>query len=142
MSTYGSVEYILVTGTPGAAFDAAVEAQVNLGYAIIDNGPQTNGTDLWQVMIKGAAASFIADYAITAVATGAAGAGTFTVAGDQTANFNPGFKFTITGSTANDGVWTVVSSAYSTSTVITVKEAVTDGTVDGTIISYAPSVGP
>ena len=147
MSTYGSVEYYVVTGTVAAigTFNAAVETQVNLGYAILDNGPQTDGTNIWQVMMKGGASSFTPDYPVTTATIGAAGAGSFQVAGDATQTFNAGFKFTIIGSTGNNGIWTVKNGGSSFAggfTTIPVNEAVTDGTADGTILAYAPSVGP
>jgi hypothetical protein len=41
--------------------------------------------------------------------------------------------FDIAGSTGNDGTYTVVTSVYGTSTVITVSESVPDGTADGAI---------
>ncbi len=69
-------------------------------------------------------------HAITAVDTVA---DTFTVAGDQTANYTAGTKIQVKGSTGNDGVYTVVSSTYGTDTVITVEEDITDATADGTI---------
>ena len=57
----------------------------------------------------------------------------FTVAGDQTAIYNVGRKIRVQGSTGNDGVYTVVSATYTTSTEIVVAEDVTDGTIDGDI---------
>jgi len=75
------------------------------------------------------------DYTIAAAVIGGAGAGTFQVDGaDYTEVFTAGVRFSIAGSTANDGIWTVASSALVVAdTVITVEEAVTDNTADGTI---------
>ncbi|TFG98567.1 hypothetical protein E4H12_05675 [Candidatus Thorarchaeota archaeon] len=141
MTTTTDIEYKVVVGTVAAtaAFNTAVNAQVALGYAPLVE-PTTDGTNLWQVMVKGAAGSFISTYAITAVVTGVGGV--FTVAGDVTQNFNPGYKFTVSGSTGNDGVYTVASSLFTASTAITVVENVPDGTVDGIVIGDSPSVGP
>ena len=69
-------------------------------------------------------------YAITAVNTGTP---SFTVSGDKTAYFTNGVTFVVFGSTGNDATYTVVSSAFGAATVITVDEAIPDGTVDGTI---------
>lgn len=139
-TTTVDIEYFVVSGTLAAmaAFNTAVNAAVDAGYAPLVE-PHTDGTGIWQIMVKGGAASFISTYAITAVATGLGG--TFTVAGDETLNFQPGYKFTITGSTNNDGIWTVVSSTYGATTVITVEETV-GAVADGVIVGYAPSVGP
>jgi len=60
---------------------------------------------------------------------------TFTIlTQDLTSVFTSGKEFVVTGSTGNDGSWTVDSSALSGSdTVITVTGNITDGTVDGNI---------
>jgi hypothetical protein len=58
---------------------------------------------------------------------------TFTVAGDKTTIFVAGTVFTVTGSTGNDGTYTVVSSAFGAATVITVTEVVASAVGDGTI---------
>lgn len=142
MPTVATPEYALVTAAP-AALGAAVEASMALGFAPVGI-PYVAGANLEQVMFKGASASFIAEYAITAVVQDitAPYAGSFTIAGDQTANFNPGYRFTVTRSTGNNGVYTVVSSVYGASTVITVKEAVPSAVADGFVEAYAASVGP
>ncbi|TFH09129.1 MAG: hypothetical protein E4H14_05030 [Candidatus Thorarchaeota archaeon] len=141
MPTTADIEYFVVSGTLAAmaAFNAAVNAAVDAGYAPLVE-PHTDGTGIWQVMVKGAAASFISTYVITAVVVGPPS--TLTIAGDWTQNFNPGYKFTITGSTGNDGVWTVQSSVFGAATVITIKETLPDATVDGIIVGDSPSVGP
>ena len=69
-------------------------------------------------------------FAITAVDTSLE---KFTVAGDYSAIFTSGVAFMVSGSTGNNDKWTVSSSVYGTSTVITVNEDVTDATVDGVI---------
>ena len=64
--------------------------------------------------------------------------GTFTInSSDETASFPSGAEFVVSGSTGNDGSYTVVSSVFSTNTVITVVEAVVDDTADGEITSFA-----
>ena len=71
----------------------------------------------------------VADYAIAAVDTVAE---TFTVVGDQTLSFVTGHLFEVTGSTGNDGTWTVDTSAFGgVNTVITVTGDITDATADG-----------
>jgi hypothetical protein len=72
--------------------------------------------------------------AITGVdQTGGAGTNFFTVAGDLTAKFVTGITFAISGSTGNDGTFTVVSSVFGTSTDIVVAEVIADVTVDGNV---------
>jgi hypothetical protein len=271
MATVGSIEYKVVTGTVAAiaTFNAAVETEINNGYAPLDE-PQTDGTNIWQTMFKGSAASFVSEYpivslgsiltagsqtvtsdvpvaagdtailaasagtyyfkvatdggtiveysittpaanqsytaiaallsaawtlgsvvfddagdrfvftsdttgssssvSVTAGTTGvdvfakivtdgaptafvynAAVAGTndndsvFEILGNFTQNFNAGYKFTVTRSTGNNGVYTVADggSIFSTpNTIITVNEVVTSETVDGFIEAWSPSVGP
>jgi hypothetical protein len=72
-------------------------------------------------------------YDITAVATN-----TITVAGDQADYFIAGESVEIAGSTGNDGTYTIVSAAYTTSTAITIEEDLTDSTVDGEVSLVRP----
>lgn len=72
----------------------------------------------------------IASAAITGVSTTTR---TFTVAGDQTGAFLSGSDCIVTGSTGNDGSYTVVSAVYASSTTITVDEVVPSSVADGTI---------
>jgi len=66
------------------------------------------------------------------------GTQTFTVASNQVAGFAPGNNFTVSGSTGNDGLYTIVSAAFGGgSTAVVVVEAIPDGTADGTIAAYA-----
>lgn len=59
----------------------------------------------------------------------------FTVAGDQTAYFGVGTSFVVSGSTSNDGTYTVQFSTFNTFTVITVMETVAaTTTTDGNIL--------
>ena len=59
-------------------------------------------------------------------------ASTFDITGDFTAEFLAGLKIIVSGSSKNDGVYTVVSSAYAdTTTTITVSETVDVTTADG-----------
>lgn len=58
----------------------------------------------------------------------------FIIAGNFKAYFPPGMVFIVTGSTGNDGTYTVGTSLLSLgSTVIYVNESITDGTSDGII---------
>jgi hypothetical protein len=69
-------------------------------------------------------------HAITGVNTGTK---TFTVAGDQTLELVAGTKLAVDGSTGNDGMYTVVSATYTSSTAIVVSETISDATADGTL---------
>lgn len=66
---------------------------------------------------------------------------TLTVAGDQTGVFQPGLTFLLTGSTGNNGTYTIVSSVYGTQTTIAPLETVRDDTTNGTI-SMATASNP
>lgn len=69
-------------------------------------------------------------YAITAVDTGA---GTFVIADDHRADF-PAFQhFAVSGSSHNDGPYSVNSASFDTATHIVVNETITDDTADGNI---------
>ena len=143
MSTVALPEYLLVSAA-AAALGAAVEVQVALGYAPI-GVPYVNGAVLDQVMFRGQVASFVSEYAITTATVGAPLLGEFEVADDQSNNFHAGYKFTITRSTGNDGVYTVLDggSTYAAGfTTIPVNEEVFDGTADGFIEGWSGSVGP
>jgi hypothetical protein len=132
-----SLEYTFVSGAPGPAFDAAVQAQIDAGFAPI-GVPYVSGPNLEQVMIRGSMTSMVPAYLITAVIIGAGG--TFSIAGNRTSDFNVGFKFTVTGSTGNDGVYTVATSTYvgpDTDIVVIPADDILDGTVDGTILAYS-----
>lgn len=76
-----------------------------------------------------------ADLPIAAVNAAGAGAASFEVAGDITADLIVGQKLRVTGSTGNNGVYTIrAGSAYSApNTTINVAEAIPDATVDGNI---------
>jgi hypothetical protein len=77
-------------------------------------------------------------FAITAVNQGAK---RFTIAGDFVAQFPAGSTFTIVGSAANDGGYTIVSSTLNAgNTEIVVSETVPDGTASGSIIGRLPSL--
>ena len=72
--------------------------------------------------------------AITGVTVaGGAGVNFFTIATDLTTKFVKGITFVISGSTGNDGTYTVVSSSFGAATDIVVEEAIADATVDGDI---------
>lgn len=85
---------------------------------------------------NGIEVTYVAGYDVTStwrITDVVIGAKTFTVAGDHTGTFVAGLKFGVTGSTGNDGTFTVVSSAFGVATVITVTETISDATVDGSI---------
>jgi hypothetical protein len=97
----------------------------NGDYAAFEDLP--NGKATWVVSLSTIA------YAITAVDTGT---DKLTIAGDLTNQFDDGDTFTITGSTGNDGTYTVATSGVvlsGSNTVIEVDEDITDATVDGSI---------
>jgi hypothetical protein len=72
-------------------------------------------------------------YAISGVTTGTK---TFNVAADLSAILSAGSKIRITGSTGNDGTYTVVSATFGASTAIVVVEAIPNATADGLIHPY------
>jgi hypothetical protein len=142
MATFGSIEYAVVTGTVAgiAAFNTAVEVQTNLGFAPV-NAPLVEGANISQVFMKGGgASSFVASYAINLATVGAAGAGSFRVPGDVAVGFPAGFRFTVAGSTGNDGIYTVKNggSTFATgNTTIPVTQAVVSAVADGSVVQYA-----
>ncbi|MBA7611821.1 hypothetical protein ES703_19052 [subsurface metagenome] len=73
---------------------------------------------------------------ITAVTDGGAGAGDFGVAGDRSALYLAGQLFVVSGSTGNDGIYTVKAGGATYAdgvTTIPVDEAVASAVVDGSI---------
>lgn len=58
---------------------------------------------------------------------------TFTIAGNHASEFPPGMSFEVTGSTANDGSYTVASATYGVATVITVLDPVASAVAGGLI---------
>lgn len=81
----------------------------------------------------------LVDLPITALNQGTP---SFTVAGDHTDVLTPASTFDVSGSTGNDGTYTVVGSAFGAgSTVVTVVEAIPDATVDGTIVVTLAAIG-
>lgn len=139
MPTYATPEYLLVSAAPGA-LGAAVDTQIANNYAPI-GVPNVNAGNLEQVMFRGAVETFTAEYAISAAVIGPPS--TLTFSGNHIVNFNPGYKFTVVGSTGNDGVLTVKSVVYSNpNTVVTTEETLASAAGDGKIIAFAPSVGP
>lgn len=145
MSTYGKEEYTVVTGTVAgiAAFNAAVDAQIALGYAPQPSGLQTDGTNVWMSMSKTTGSVITPAWTITIAPTvGAAGAGAFTVAGDIAREFSSGHKFSVVDSASGtNGVYTVRfgGATYSApNTTIPVDEAVTSATISGVILNFSP----
>jgi hypothetical protein len=144
METYGKLEYSVVTGvtTDMAGFSVAVTAQIALGWVPLTPGPQITGaTSIAQTFSRGQAGTFTPAWLITVATVGAAGAGTFTVAGNVIEHFHAGFRFTVIGSTGNDGTYQVKNggATYSApNTVIPVNQAVVSATAGGEIIGYSP----
>lgn len=65
----------------------------------------------------------------------------FTVAGDYTALFPAAASLTVSGSTGNDGVYTVVVAAFGAgNTVITVVEAIPSAVANGSLTSSVTNV--
>lgn len=76
--------------------------------------------------------------AVTGVTTGGAGSGEFKISGDYTAIYVAGLSISISGSTGNDGEYTVKAGGSSHSggtTTIPVDGAVSDATVDGDVLN-------
>lgn len=122
------------------AFGAAASTGLATAGAIADD-PSANATGTaakWR--IKDTAGTVVMTgqaglkRSIVAVATGAGG--TVSIAGDHTAEFAAGTDFNITGSTGNDGGYTVASVTYTGgNTVITVEkdQTISNATADGKV---------
>lgn len=150
-NTYGGVTIgssgsdIVITDT--TLFAALTVANPDTPFTITNGGPISTDRDYVEeaIMINAYgqvlsnlvsfnSSSTTVAYVITAVTTGLGGK--FTIAGNHVSEFPIGERFVITGSTNNNGTWTV--SSYTTyaggSTIITVTETV--GTIaDGSITS-------
>jgi len=119
------------------AFALALEAS-NIDISVLGD-PTYNQLQDWLNIIQSAGRIEGGEFtshtdAVTGVTTGGAGSGEFKVAGDQTTFFSAALVFSITGSTGNDGDYTVKAggSTYTgDTTTIPVDEAVSDATVDG-----------
>ncbi len=74
-------------------------------------------------------------HAIHAIASVVAGSKTFTIAANVVAEIIAGSKIVITGSTGNNGTYTVVSCIFTTVSTIIVVETVPNATADGVITS-------
>lgn len=133
-----TADYQVVLGTIAAlpAFQTAVNARAADGYTHLGS-PTVDGGNIYQSMIKYLPGSIIAKSTITGLVLGSNGS--FIVAGDQALNFPAGFRFTVTGSVGNSGVYTVAprGSKFTTSTTIHVVELVASATVDGIILHTA-----
>jgi len=115
-----------------AAFDRGVNPEVT----ITSNDAQQR---LLTVMLS-AAKIPDAEASITGVDDTA---GTFTVSGDVSTLLATGDIFTVTGSTGNDGEYTVDSLSYDSNndeTTITVKESIPDTTADGKVIGVVEGI--
>lgn len=135
-----TIDITIISGTTAAlpAFEAAVEAASVSGYQPM-GGPVMSGTDIKLAMWKDVAepySSFAPVYPIVAVTPGT-GTGSFSVSGNQTQQFNPGFRFQVRDSTGNNGFYTVspAGSSYSSpNTVIPVIETVASVVADGNVV--------
>jgi hypothetical protein len=141
MTTYNTLDYHVVAGTVAgiATFNTNVNLQIAAGYAPVGT-PWTDGVNVSQGFAKSTGSAITAAWTISIAPTvGLAGLGAFTIAGaDVRTQFPIGFRFTVVGSTANDGIYTVLSApTFSTNTVIPVEEAVASAVVDGQIIQFA-----
>lgn len=116
----------VVAGLLGGLPPNATYSCVHLGYLVLANNT-ANPNRIWFSPLPNIEGT---GYAITAVSTGSK---TFTIAGDHAVSFPAGLKFSVWGSTGNDGRYTVVSAVYGSATVITVSEAVPNSTADGTL---------
>lgn len=131
--------------TEPAFGDAAVTGIATAAAIADEDAALADGTaDVWKlkdeddnVIISGVVGQ---KRAIAAVGTGAGG--TVSTAGDHTTEFAVGAQFRISGSTGNDGIYTVQSRVYSApNTVITVQsdETIASATVDGYV--YVGQIG-
>lgn len=113
-----------------------------LGYRVADAGTITGGDSLGTYAVATITKS---SFSITAVSTGGSSTGTFTIAGDHHLDFLAGELLTVSGSTNNNAVFTVVSAVYGIATVITVVEtvgAVADGAMTGQVgVALTTTVG-
>lgn len=111
-------------------YDAATGLLTYSADAGVTYGPGVNLKYRDIVAIAGVNNS--SQYAITGVTTGAGG--TFTIAGNYAAEFAVGAQFVVSGSSGNDGSYTVAGVAYTGgNTVITISGSIGDSTVDGNI---------
>lgn len=114
---------------PLALFDIPTNYALCDGrLAVIPSG-SINTPDLRSQFVRGTGLN--AAISISGVSTGS---DYFQCIGDLTAQFLTNAKFYVTGSTGNDGIWTVASSSYSfpTTTVYAVED-VTNSTADGSM---------
>lgn len=65
----------------------------------------------------------------------------FAVAGNVVSEYSAGQSISITGSTGNNGVYTVVSATYTTQTQITVSQSIPSSVADGTLTVGQPNAG-
>lgn len=115
-----------------AAFDRGVDPEVSL--TLHDAQARVITSMMESAEIPDAEAS------VTGVDTSG---DTITVGGDAASLLATGDIFTVTGSTGNDGEYTVDSTSYDSTndeTTITVKESVGDGTADGKAIGFIEGV--
>lgn len=133
------IHYLIIDGLIQPVFFAITGIDQTLKLVTIDGDASaltgaisiidSTGNDGTYTIVS---ASFVASAseAITAVNQGAK---RFTVAGDHVADYPAGTPLTVSGSTGNDGSYTIASVTLSAgNTLIVVNEAISDGTPDGT----------
>lgn len=132
------IYYLIVDGLTQPVFYAITGIDQTLKLVTVDGDASaltgvmsiidSTGNDGTYTIVSG---TFIASAseAITAVNQGAH---RFTVAGDHTADYPDGTPLTVSGSTGNDGTYTIASVTLSSgNTLIVVNEAIADATADG-----------
>lgn len=141
-----SIQYATISEASLAALATELTAQAANGYQPV-GGVLLDGGNYAALVFRQNPADYsvyVRVYVISDITIGTAGNGALKVAGDATANFPTGYRFTVFGSTSNDGVFTVedgVGATYSGGvTTIPVNEAVVASVALGNIVMYAPGL--
>jgi hypothetical protein len=116
----------------GAAAGVATAATISEGTAVA-NGTVDNFKLKDEDGTEVVAGTVGISHAITGVTIATH---TFEIAADLSAIMTAGTRFRITGSTGNDGWYTVVSATFGATLAIVVVETIADATVDGLIHPY------
>lgn len=133
---------IALEATAFGAADAAGDAAIEEGTGLSAVAGNTGTADGFQFRNAATAMVWQGKCGLSHTIVGIhQGNKTISVATDITSFIANGEKIRIAGSTGNDGWYTIVSSTYSDpNTVITVIEALTDATVDGTLHPFAMTI--
>jgi hypothetical protein len=119
--TITQAQTVCATDSSGGGVTEALGTISGLGGAGVYVG--------WQDVFPVDPGSTIAIAAVSVVAEGS-----FSIAGDKTADIVDGSIFEVSGSTGNDGTYTVTSTSYSApNTIIVPNTTPADGTADGNI---------